>query len=171
MYFGYYSTKDSNMRKRFEQQLTLGQLPISETKLPVKSKSSVDELIAALKELYCNKEYNEQIFSLLEKHIVSGKKNTGRRGMDLWCIFVLAQIRLCLNTSYEMVHNLANNHKTLRQIMGVERVFGYEPIEFEYQQIYDNVTLLSDELIAGLNEIILDFGHQVFKKKTVQHCA
>ena len=45
------------------------------------------------------------------------------------------------------------------------------PLAFEYQQIYDNVTLLSDELIAGLNEIILDFGHQVFKKKTVQHCA
>jgi len=153
------------MRNRFEQQLALGQLPISETKLPVKNKSSVDELIAALKELYCSREYNEKIFNLLEQHITSGKKKTGRKGMDLWCIFVLAQIRLCFNTSYDMVHNLANNHRTLRQVMGVERAFGYEPIEFEYQQIYDNVSLLSDELITGLNEIILDFGHQVFKKK------
>jgi len=153
------------MRNRFEQQLAFGQLPISEIKLPVKSKSPVDELVAALKELYCNQEYNEKIFNLLEKYITSGKKKTGRKGMDLWCIFVLAQIRLCLNTSYDMVYNLANNHRTLRQVMGVERSFGYEPIEFEYQQIYDNVSLLSDELIAGLNEIILDFGHQVFKKK------
>jgi len=147
------------MRNRFEQQLAFGQLPISEIKLPVKSKSPVDELVAALKELYCNQEYNEKIFNLLEKYITSGKKKTGRKGMDLWCIFVLAQIRLCLNTSYDMVYNLANNHRTLRQVMGVERSFGYEPIEFEYQQIYDNVSLLSDELIAGLNEIILDFGH------------
>ena len=45
------------------------------------------------------------------------------------------------------------------------------PLAFENQQIYDNVTLLSDELIGGVNEIILDFGHQVFKKKTVQHRA
>lgn len=86
--------------------------------------------------------------------------------MDLWKIFVLAQLRLCLNISYEMLHNLANNHRTLRHLMGVEREFGYERIEFEYQNIYDNVSALSDDLVKELNSIILEFGHQqVFKKK------
>ncbi len=153
------------MRKRFEQQLAIGQIPIEETKIHPKSKNAVDELIAALKELFCNKEYNEKIFSTLERHIAQGTKETGRPGMDLWIIFVLAQLRLCLNLGYEMLHNLANNHHNLRQLMGVDRKFGYEPIEFEYQQIYDNVSMLSDDMVKELNEVIIEFGHGVFKKK------
>jgi len=154
------------MRQRFEQQLTLGQLPIEETYINPKSKNAIDELLAALKEIYCNKTYNEQIFRILERHIKKGKKSTGRKGMDLWTIFVLAQLRLCLNVSYEMLHNLANNHRTLRHLMGIERAFGYERIVFEYQNIYDNVSALSDELVKELNAVILEFGHrQVFKKK------
>ncbi len=154
------------MRNRFAQQLSIGQKPIEETWISPKSKNPIDELLAALKEIYCNKKYNEKIFNILDKHIRSGKKNTGRRGLDLWIVFVLAQLRLCLNISYEMVHNLANNHHTLRYLMGVEREFGYERIEFEYQNIYDNVSALSDEMITELNAVILEFGHrEVFKKK------
>lgn len=153
------------MRNRFEQQLTLGQIPIEETRINPKSKNAVDEMIAALKELFCNKEYNEKVFSILEGHLKKGKKETGRQGMDLWIIFVLAQLRLCLNISYEMLHNLANNHRTLRELMGVEKKFGYAPIEFEYQHIYDNVSMLSDDMVKELNDVIIEFGHGVFKKK------
>jgi hypothetical protein len=154
------------MRKRFEQQLSIGQLPISETKISSKSKNSLDELLAALKEIYCTEEYNEKIFSLLEKRINGQKKRTGRRGMDLWCIFVLAQVRLCLNTNYNMLQNLADNHRALRQLMGIERSFGYTPEEFSYQNIYDNITMLSDDVIMEINWVVLDFGHKdVFKKK------
>ncbi len=154
------------MRKRFEQQLGLGQLPIEEIQINPKSNNSVDELVVALKSIYCNKEYNEKIFNILEKYINTGTHRTGRTGMDLWSIFVLSQVRLCLNTSYDVLHNLANNHRSMRHLMGVEKGFGFEPLEFEYQNIYDNVSMLSDELIAEINRIILDFGHgEVFKKK------
>ena len=154
------------MRKRFEQQLGLGQLPIEATYINPKSKNALDELLAALKAIYCNKEYNEQIFRILENYINSGKKNTGRTGMDLWCIFVLAEVRLCLNLSYDVLHDQANNHHNMRCLMGVEKGFGFERIEFEYQNIYDNVTLLNDELVTELNKVILSFGHgEVFKKK------
>lgn len=154
------------MRNRFEQQLAIGQFPIELTRINPKSKNALDELLAALKEIYCNKEYNDKIFCLLERYITEGKKKTGRKGMDLWVIFVLAQVRLCLNISYDTLHNLANNHLTLRRLMGQEYDIGYEPIQFEYQNIYDNVSMLSDELITEINEIILEFGYsEVFKKK------
>ena len=154
------------MRNRFEQQLAIGQYPIELTRINPKNKNALDELLAALKEIYCNKEYNEKIFSLLERYITKGKKKTGRKGMDLWVIFVLAQVRLCLNISYDMLHNLANNHLTLRRLMGQEYDIGYEPVQFEYQNIYDNVSMLSDELITEINKIILEFGYsEVFKKK------
>lgn len=147
------------MRKRFEQQLSLGQLPIEQTYINPKRKYVLDELLNSLKAIYCNSEYNEKIFSLLEKKANFGKHRTGRKGMDLWCIFVLAQVRLSLNISYEMLHNLANNHRTIRQLIGVEREFGYEPVEFEYQTLYENVSMLNDEVLAELNEVIAEFGH------------
>lgn len=165
-YFTSFNNRGSKMRNRFEQQLSIGQFPIEQTIIRSKSKNALDELLSALKAIYCNKEYNEKIFNILEKHIVSTKKRTGRKGMDLWSIFVLSQVRLCLNISYDVLHNQANNHRTLRQIMGVEKTFGYEPIEYEYQNIYDNVSIFSDELIAEINEVVLEFGHgEVFKKK------
>lgn len=123
-------------------------------------------MIIALKAIYCNPEYNEKLFRVLEDFLVSPKKQTGRNGLDLWSIFVLAQVRMCLNTSYEWIHNLANNHLSIRWLMGVEKEFGYERVEFGYQRIYDNVTLLTDEMLKEINEIVVEFGHrEVFKKK------
>jgi len=157
------------MRKRFEQQYILGQIPIEEVEITVKRPTALDELLAALKEIYCNEEYSAKIFNILDNHINAGKKDTGRKGMNLWNIFVLSQVRLCLNTSYAVLCNLANNHRTLREIMGVEREAGFERITFEYQNIYDNVNLLSDKMVEEINKIIVDFGHkEVFKKKETE---
>jgi len=162
----HFQTNGSIMRMRFEQQLIIGQLLIEDTEIKSKSKNALDQLFAALKSIYCNKEYNDEIFCILEKHITSNKKRTGRKGMNLWTIFVFAQVRLCLNTSYDVLHNLANNHVSLRQIAGVEMDSGFKRIEFDYQNIYDNVSMLSNELITEINAVILKFGHsEVFKKK------
>jgi hypothetical protein len=85
--------------------------------------------------------------------------------MDLWQIFVLAQVRLVQNISYDELFHIANYDGLIRQMMGVESGFGYEKYQFEYQNIYDNVTLLDDETVRELNQVILEFGHEVFKKK------
>ena len=159
------------MRKRFEQQLGLGQTPIGEVVITLKCRDAMVELLAALQQIFINPEYNNKIFNVLESSILSGKKKTGRTGMDLWHIFVLSQVRLCTNIGYDRLHYLSNHDKLLRSIMGIERESGFEQIEFEYQNIYDNISLLDDETIRQLNEIILSFGHQVFKKKERKHCA
>ncbi len=122
--------------------------------------------MAAIKALYCRPEYNPKLFEVLERHLPEGKKKTGRPGMDLWCIFVLSQVRLCLNVSYDWIYNLANNHLGIRWLMGIEAEYGFKRTEFSYQNIYDNVTLLSDEMVKEINSIVLEFGHgDVFKKK------
>jgi hypothetical protein len=153
------------MRKRFEQQLRLGQIPISDAEINLKSRDSYVHLMRALKEIFLTPKYNEQIFSILEKKILSGKKATGRPGMDLWQIFVLAQARLGLNASYDRIHTLANSDTMLRTIMGIEMGIGFEKQQFEYQQIVDNLNLLDDETVKQLNDVIVSFGHGVFKKK------
>ena len=154
------------MRNRFEQQLTIGHRLIEDTPIKSKHKDKLEELIAALKAIYCHPEYNHRLFGIMERHLLEGKKKTGRKGMDLWCIFVLSQVRLCLNVSYDWIYNLANNHLSIRWLMGIEAEHGFKRTEFEYQNIYDNVTLLNDEMVKEINSLVLEFGHgQVFKKK------
>ncbi len=154
------------MRNRFEQQLTIGRLPIEETEIPTAKRSGVlPGLCAALKEIFVTSEWNSRVFAILDNAILSGKKRTGRPGMDLWQIFVLSQVRLCQNISYDELHDLANHHTLIRQIMGVESGFGHEKYRFGYQNIIDNVGLLSDDTVRALNKVIVEFGHGVFKKK------
>jgi hypothetical protein len=78
------------MRKRFETQLTLGLTPISEIKLPTKSRDELAPTLSALQYIFLNPELNEKVFAIVEKKIAAGSKNRkGRQGMTLWEILVL----------------------------------------------------------------------------------
>ncbi len=158
------------MRKRFEQQYSLAFLPIEETVISIKSKDALEELLSALLAIYKDSEYKNKIFNILEKYLLKGKKKTGRTGMNLWQIFVLAQVRLCKNLGYETLHDLANNHVTLRRLLGVGvRNSEFSDFEFEYQNIYDNISGLSVAMLTELNEVIVAFGHEkIFKKKETE---
>ena len=156
------------MRKRFEQQLRIGQISIQDADIDLKSRDYYVALMRALKEIFTTPEYNKEIFRVLEEKILLGKKATGRRGMDLWQIFVLAQVRLALNIGYDRLHTMANHDSLLRQVMGIETEFGYEKQKVAYQQILDNISLLDDETVKKINNVILEIGHQVFKKKDAE---
>jgi len=70
------------------------------------------------------------------------------------------------------LHHLSNNDFMLRQLLGISDLFGKEPFIFEYQNIYDNVSKLSDAMLVEINVVIVDFGHKnVFKKKEPLHCT
>jgi hypothetical protein len=58
------------------------------------------DLVIALRELYKNKPYRDRILDILESKLIQGKPRTGRPGMDLWRLFVPAQLRLSKQLSY-----------------------------------------------------------------------
>ena len=147
------------MRQRFEAQLSLGCTPIEEVKIPTKTRSHMAALLAALQYIYLTPEWNQRIFMLLSEKLLKGKKKTGRRGMSLWEFFVLGQVRLCLNLSYDELHHQANYDGLLRGIMGVLPSDYSLGKHYEYQQIYDNVKLLDDALLGQLNAVIVEVGH------------
>jgi transposase, IS5 family len=153
------------MRKRFEAQMTLGCTPIDQVEIPTKTRASMAALVAALQYIYTHPEWNRRVFDLLSKKVMAGKKKTGRRGMSLWEIFVLGQVRLCLNISYDELHYRANYDTLLRGILGVLPTDFSTGKQYEYQNIYDNVTLLDEALLRQINDVIVEVGHQVFKKK------
>lgn len=154
------------MRKRFEQQLKIGQLLIEDTEIPTAKRSgALPGLFAALKKIYVTPKWNEKIFEILEEKILPKNNHTGRPGLNVWQIFVMAQVRMCKNLTYDDLHYMINTDKLLRQLIGIETDFGHKKEEISYRRIIDNVSLLDDEMIQQINNIIVELGHNVFKKK------
>ena len=154
------------MRKRFEAQLTLGCTPIEQIQIPTKSRDEFPSFLRAMQYIYANKNINEKVYSLLES-LICTKKPTGRPGMNLWSIFVLAGARLCLNTDYDRLHYLANEDNLLRQMLGVHDGI-VRGRSFDRQTIIDNVSLLDDNTLREINRIIVGVGHQLVKKKETE---
>jgi len=156
------------MRKKFEQQTEIGRKLICDTPVLLKSRDDVPALVVALLEIYKTPSYNKVIFNILSDIIIKDKKDTGRKGLNLWQIFVLAQYRLALDLDYDRLHYMVYSDSTLRQLLGIETETGFDRIEISYQRIVDNVHLLTNEAMIKINDIIVDFGHKkVFKKKGV----
>lgn len=154
------------MRQRFEQQLSLGTVPIGDIRIPTKSRDEMPPTVRALQYIFTTESLNEKVFKLLEEKICKGKKKTGRKGMDLWHILVLAVVRHATGTNWDRLHMMANYDLMVRSIMGVHCTkFGMVEIEFEYQNILDNVSLIDEDLLYQINQVVVEAGHQLLKKK------
>ena len=86
------------MREGFDHQFKLGCTPIDEVEIPPKTKSHMAALMAGIQYIYQSPQWRGRIGKLVSEKVQKGKQRTGRNGMGLWEIFVLGQVRLCMNT-------------------------------------------------------------------------
>lgn len=153
------------MRKRFEQPNLIFK-PILEVQFRPKTRDQLAPILMALQYIFVTPELNEKVFQVLEDKIVNTKNKTGRNGMDLWHILVLGVVRHTRNCDWDSLDHIANYDRLVREVMGVECTgFSPEPYEFQYQTILDNVSLIDEELLNRINEIVVDAGHRLLKKK------
>ncbi len=87
--------------------------------------------------------------------------------MYFWNIFVLAMIKLDLNCDYDRLHELANQHATIRQMLGIGK---FDKTCFELKTIQNNVRLFTPEILDQINTVIVKFGHKVVSKKKKSKC-
>jgi len=151
------------MRQRFEQQLDMRITPICDIKISTKSRDELPATLRSLQYIFVTPSLNDKIFGLLETAICKGKKKTGRPGMDLWHILVLAVIRHSLDTNWDRLTHIANYDALVRNIMGVLPDLSED--EFEYQNILDNVSMIDEDLLQKINAIVVEAGQQLIKKK------
>ncbi len=89
--------------------------------------------------------------------------NKGRMGMEQWKILVLGVLRLGLNTDYDRLQELANNHNTIRQMLGHST--WEDDFTYELQTIKDNLRLFTPEILDRINQVVVRAGHDLLKKK------
>lgn len=153
------------MRQVISPQLEFGEVDISKIKFDPKSRDDIPRILRGLQHIYVTSALREPIFALLEKE-VSPKidKNNGRPGMELWKILVLGVLRLDLNADYDRIHSLSNSHRELRQMLGHSNF--YDETYYNLQTLKDNVSLLNEDLLIKINEIIVNGGHLLIGKKS-----
>lgn len=160
------------MRKVENPQMMLGETDISMIKFDVRSRDEIPKLLTGLQYIYCKPEIRKKVFEILEEITPKDTDaDNGRPGMTLWKILVLGTLRINCNWDFDKVHEMANQHKTLRQML--EHGFLDDNKEYAIQTIKDNVQLLTPEILDKINEIAVNEGHKLVmgKKKEGLNCA
>jgi hypothetical protein len=172
------SSGEKLMRRVIEPQMKLGELAIADIKLDPKSRDDIPQILRGLQHIYTTPELRGPVFAILEEvlpeHQIDGKAvkadpNNGRPGMTQWQILVLGVLRLGLNADYDRILELANEHKTLRKMLGHSDWAAGKL--YNLQTLKDNLRLFTPEILDRLNRVIVGAGHQALKKNPEEGIA
>ncbi len=151
------------MRVVRNAQMQIGEVDVSQIQFDPKSRDDIPRILRGLQHLHMNLALREEIFRLLEAKISPQvNKRNGRPGMTLWRILVCGVVRLDLNEDYDRLHELVNHHDTIRQLLGHAQ---FDETSYHFQTLKDNVSLLTPELLDEINQIVVNAGHVLVKKK------
>jgi len=134
-------------------------LPISLVPLNLNCRDEIIPILRALQHLYGDVPSRQKLLRLVGKDVnQSTSRKRGRRGMNYWEITVLAATRLGCNLDYDKLQDLAENHRRLRQIMGIGD-WQDEAVDFDWQRIESNVLKLRPATLKKLNDLVAHVGH------------
>jgi hypothetical protein len=152
------------MRCTKNPQLHFGEVNIADIEIDARSRDDVPAILKGLQYIYTDDAARKKVFTALEATLdPSVSTEVGRPGMELWEIFVLATLKLGLNCDFDRLQELANHHDTVRQMLGHS---GWEgTMVYKLQTIIDNVSKLKPSVLADINQVIVESGHAVAKKK------
>ena len=148
------------MRVPFDPQPGLSCIPILEVELNIQCRDEIIPILRALQQIYSRSKLRQEILDLVGKDVNRhSSRKRGRKGMDYWQITVLAAVRLGCNLNFDKLQDLAEQHRTLRQIMGIADWDKH--IQFDWRRIRDNIDWLRPETIRKINDLIVAEGHRL----------
>ncbi len=150
------------MRKVINLQMEFWKKDIANIEFDLQSRDEIPKLLMGLQHIYRTTAIREKVFNVLRQIVPKKNHETGRPGMDLWKILVLGTLRLNCNWDFDKVHEIANNHNKLRQMLG----HGKMDFDAAYalQTIKDNVSLLTPQILDEINQIVVQTGHDLMLK-------
>lgn len=147
------------MRNQINNQLGLDACFIADIEFDLTSRHEIVPILMALQHIYTHPHPLNKILKLIENDIIdNSQKDKGAPGLDCWEIVVLAAVRLGCDLDYDALVDLANNHRKLRQIMGIGE---WEEKTFARSTINDNLRKLQPETLRAISELIVEAGHKL----------
>ena len=164
------------MRNVINPQMLLDGADIGAIYLDPKSRDDIPQLLRGLQHIYTEPALRERVFAILKevrpyRARGEGKADAGlgRPGMEQWRILVLGVLRLGLNADHDRIHELANQHATLRQMLG--HGDWSDATQYKLQTIKDNLRLFTPELLDRINQEVVGAGHMLVKKSPQEGLA
>ena len=149
------------MRQAIKPQMQLGEIDISAITFDAKSRDDIPRLLRALQHIWTNLELRNRVFQALDS-MTTTNKNNGSPGMDYWKILVLGTLRLVTNCDYDRLKEMANEHGTLRKMLGHGP---YCTHSYHIQTLQDNISHFTPEILDLVSQVVVDAGHELVKKK------
>jgi len=152
------------MRQVESPQIQFGETIISQIEFDPKSRDDIPQLLMGLQHIYTTESTKIEIFRILEAMVPPQVDPTnGRPGMMLWKILVMGTLRLSLNWDYDRLHEMVNQHRDIRQMLG-HGLFDQD-YKYSLQTLKDNVHLLTPEILDKIDQVVIKAGHTLVKKK------
>jgi len=152
------------MRKAFDRQRRLDCPSVTQVPLNLNCRNETVPILRGLQHIYSRPQVRDPILQAIADD-VNGKSSPhrGRPGLSYWEILVLAAARLGCNYDYDQLQDLAENHRALRQVMGIGdwETEEQDKTKFDWRRIESNLTLLRPETIAKINQAIIREGHRL----------
>lgn len=148
------------MRRRFSSQTRLDCQTIAEVQLNQNCRDEIIPVLRALQHVYSQGQLRDQILNLVAQDVNEhSRSDRGREGLDYWQVVVLAAARLGCNLDYDKLQDLAEQHRALRQIMGIGD--WQEQVDFNWRRIRDNLCLLKPETVEAISHLLVGEGHRL----------
>lgn len=152
------------MRKAFDRQRRLDCPSVTNVPLNLHCRNETIPILRALQYIYSTPKVRDSILGAIARD-VNGKSDAtlGRPGLSYWEIMVLAGARLGCGYDYDQLQDLAENHRALRQVMGIGDWESEEKDKkrFDWRRIEGNLNLLRPETIEHINQAIIQAGHRL----------
>jgi len=154
------------MRKVIELQMEFWEKDIFQIEFDLQSRDEISKILIMLKYIYSTPEVRNEVFKILKRIVPLKNYKVGRLGMDLWKILVLGTLRLNCNWDFDKVHEMANNHNKLRQMLGHSKT-DFDS-NYALQTIRDNLSLLTPEILDEVDQVVVKAGHSIIMKNKDQ---
>ena len=156
------------MRFYKNPQGKLGEINISEIILDKKNQDDVPRILTGLQTLHNDKTTREVVMQILTKEVLPKiDKKVGRKGMDIWSIFVLSTLRLGANIDFCRLTDYASSHREVRAFLGFSLMMWDE--KYSLQTIKNNIPLITSATMDAINNAIVKLGHKQFTEEGFSH--
>lgn len=155
------------MRMKFKKvaQMEFFKTEIEDIKIDTNSRDDIPQILRGLQHIFTTIELRDAVLQILEDELLppTTKTDVGRPGMSSWQTFVFGMLRLNLNSDWDRIKELADQHRCVRQMLGLGDLEW--DTKFGLQTIKDNVSLLRVETIVKINSLVAGAGHSLFNGK------
>lgn len=147
------------MRKSFSRQRRLDGKSPEKVSLNFECRHEIIPVLRGLQHIYSQSRLRDTILELVAQDVNrDSRDDCGRPGMDYWQILVLSAVRLGCDVDYDALQDLAEQHRALRQMMGIG---DWDDESFQFRRIHDNICMVRPETIAAIDQLLVGEGHRL----------